>query len=51
MSSPVEEIKHEKKLLLKKYLQESNGRRNSFIEWNKDAIFVVDLEGHFVQVN
>lgn len=51
MSSYIEEVKYKRKLLLNKYLLESNGQCNSIIKENVDAIFVLDLEGNFVQVN
>lgn len=51
MGSSISEIKNEKRQLLRKYLEESNGWNNPLVDRNKDAIFVIDVDGYFVQVN
>ncbi|WP_251554290.1 PAS domain S-box protein [Neobacillus muris] len=49
MNSPIEEIKHEKKQLLTRFL-ESQGKEK-LIASNQDAILTVDLDGYVIQVN
>lgn len=49
MNSPIGKIKSEKKLLLKKYLDEQ--RNGKLFTQNQDAAFVLDLEGQIVAVN
>jgi two-component system, sporulation sensor kinase A len=51
MSSPVGKIKSEKKLLLKKYLDETIKNSGKLFTHNPDPTFVLDLEGQIVAVN
>ncbi|WP_066305071.1 PAS domain S-box protein [Bacillus sp. FJAT-29814] len=51
MNSPVENLKSEKQLLLKKYADERISNNEVLINENKDAICYLDLEGYVVKVN
>ncbi|MED1470691.1 PAS domain S-box protein [Bacillus salipaludis] len=51
MNSPVEEIKSEKRKLLKKHVNENISNNPTLFKENQDAIVIFDLEGHIVQVN
>jgi two-component system, sporulation sensor kinase A len=51
MNSPVENIKSEKQLLLKKYADERISNNEVLIDQNQDAIFYLDLDGYLVKVN
>lgn len=51
MNSSIKVSKNEKKLLLKNYLEKNVSRSQTLWNSNQDAIFAMDLEGYFIQVN
>lgn len=51
MNSPIEDIKREKRALLKDHLIEEIEKNNTLFNGNKDAIIVLDIEGNIVQLN
>lgn len=51
MNSPVNEIKNEKRLLLKKHLDRQIEENGILFNQNKDAILTLDLDGQILRVN
>ncbi|MGG1679619.1 PAS domain S-box protein [Neobacillus sp. NRS-1170] len=51
MNSHNEEMKSEKRQLLKEYIEENMMKNENLFNGNQDAIFVLDLKGLLLQVN
>ncbi|MBB2480363.1 MULTISPECIES: PAS domain-containing sensor histidine kinase [Heyndrickxia] len=51
MDSSINALKKEKRLLLEKYLKENMPRYETIFMENEDAIYALDLDGHFMKVN
>jgi two-component system, sporulation sensor kinase A len=51
MDSSITAIKREKRTLLENHLNESMARYETLFNGNHDAIFALDLDGYFIQVN
>ncbi|MGV3466880.1 MAG: PAS domain S-box protein [Heyndrickxia sp.] len=51
MDSSIVALKKEKRLLLENYLNENIPRYETIFMENEDAIYALDLDGHFLQVN
>ncbi|PKR85020.1 PAS domain S-box protein [Heyndrickxia camelliae] len=51
MDSSIVALKREKRILLENYLNENLPRYETTFMENEDAVYALDLDGHFLQIN